>query len=40
MPLGHAWAELPGDVVFDGIVQMFFTDASSRAVIVAIALDV
>jgi hypothetical protein len=39
-PLDHAWAELPGDIDFDGIVQMFFTDASYRAVMAAIALDV
>ena len=24
----HAWVELPGEVVFDGVVQAFFTRAS------------
>jgi hypothetical protein len=24
-PMGHAWVELPGDVVFDGVTQGFYT---------------
>src|SRR5438477_1035385 len=24
VPIAHAWVELPGDVVFDGVVQAFF----------------
>jgi hypothetical protein len=28
VPLAHAWVELPGDIIFDGVVQAFFTRAS------------
>src|SRR5690349_15123598 len=28
VPLDHAWVELPGDIVFDGVLQTFFTRAS------------
>jgi hypothetical protein len=38
-PLDHAWVELPGDIVFDGVVQTFFTRASYYAVMAAVALD-
>ena len=27
-PFEHAWVELPGDIVFDGVVQRFFTRES------------
>ena len=30
LPFDHAWMELPGDVVFDGVVQTFFTHVSRR----------
>lgn len=39
IPLDHAWVELPGDVVFDGVVQAFFTSASYLAVLSALRLD-
>jgi hypothetical protein len=39
VPLDHAWVELPGDTVFDGVVQAFFTRASYGAVMAAVALD-
>jgi hypothetical protein len=39
VPLDHAWVELPGDIVFDGVVQTFFTRASYYAVMAAVALD-
>jgi hypothetical protein len=39
IPLDHAWVELPGEVVFDGVVQAFFTHASYYAVMAALALD-
>jgi hypothetical protein len=36
--LRHAWVELPGDVVFDGVVQRFFTRESFYRVMGAHAL--
>ncbi len=39
LPLDHAWVELPGDVVFDGVVQAFFTRHSYYAVMSAVPLD-
>jgi hypothetical protein len=39
IPFEHAWVELPGDVVFDGVVQAFFTRFSYYAVMAAVALD-
>ena len=39
VPFDHAWVELPGDVVFDGVVQTFFTRPSYYAVMAAVALD-
>src|SRR5713226_8061633 len=39
VPLAHAWVELPGDIVFDGVVQAFFTRASYYAVMAALPLD-
>jgi hypothetical protein len=39
VPFDHAWVELPGDVVFDGVVQTFFTHASYYSVMCAVALD-
>jgi hypothetical protein len=39
-PLDHAWVELPGEVVFDGVVQAFFTRASYYAVMAAVPMDV
>jgi hypothetical protein len=39
VPLDHAWVELPGDTVFDGVVQTFFTRASYFKVMSAMALD-
>src|SRR5918995_428976 len=39
VPLDHAWVDLPGDIVFDGVVQAFFTRASYSAVMAAVALD-
>jgi hypothetical protein len=39
VPFDHAWVELPGDVVFDGVVQTFFTQASYYDVMAALALD-
>jgi len=32
VPIAHAWVELLGDVVFDGVVQAFFTRASYYAI--------
>jgi hypothetical protein len=32
VPMAHAWVELPGAVVFDGVVQAFFSRASYYAV--------
>lgn len=37
--MSHAWVELPGDVVFDGVVQAFFTRASYYEVMGALAFD-
>ena len=39
VPMAHAWVDLPGDVVFDGVVQAFFTRASYYAVMAALPLD-
>jgi hypothetical protein len=39
VPLDHAWVELPGNIVFDGVVQAFFTQVSYCAVMAAVALD-
>ncbi len=39
VPLDHAWVELPGQIVFDGVVQTFFTRRSYYAVMAAVALD-
>jgi hypothetical protein len=38
-PLDHAWVELPGGIVFDGVVQAFFTHDSYRRVMSAVPLD-
>ncbi len=35
VPMAHAWVELPGEIVFDGVVQAFFTRASYYAVMSA-----
>jgi hypothetical protein len=32
VPMAHAWVELPGEIVFDGVVQAFFTRDSYYAV--------
>jgi hypothetical protein len=37
--LDHAWVELPGDIVFDGVVQTFFTRSSYYSVMGAVVLD-
>ena len=39
LPLDHAWVELPGGIVFDGVVQAFFTRLSYYAVMSAMPLD-
>jgi len=39
VPLDHAWVELLGDIVFDGVVQTFFTRSSFYSVMAAVALD-
>jgi hypothetical protein len=39
VPMAHAWVELPGEVVFDGVVQAFFNRASYYTVMGAQALD-
>ena len=39
VPFDHAWVELPGDIVFDGVVQTFFTHVSYYGVMAAVALD-
>jgi hypothetical protein len=39
IPFEHAWVELPGEVVFDGVVQAFFTRVSYYTVMAAVALD-
>jgi hypothetical protein len=38
-PLDHAWVELPGGIVFDGVVQAFFTCDSYSRVMSAVELD-
>jgi hypothetical protein len=38
-PLAHAWVELPGEVVFDGVVQAFFERASYYKVMGAQPVD-
>jgi hypothetical protein len=38
-PFDHAWVELPGQVVFDGVVQTFFRRSSYYRVMAAVALD-
>src|ERR1700694_1787813 len=37
VPLDHAWVELPGEVVFDGVVQAFFTRESYYTVMAAVS---
>ncbi len=39
LPLDHAWVELPGGVVFDGVVQAFFSRHSYYRVMSAVPLD-
>jgi hypothetical protein len=39
VPLDHAWVELPGDIVFDGVLQTFFTRSSYYAIVAAVPLD-
>jgi hypothetical protein len=39
IPFDHAWVELPGDIVFDGVVQTFFTRVSYYRVMAAVGLD-
>jgi hypothetical protein len=39
VPFEHAWVERPGDVIFDGVVQTFFTRVSYYTVMAALALD-
>jgi hypothetical protein len=39
VPLDHAWVELPGEVVFDGVVQAFFSRDSYYAVMAALPMD-
>ena len=39
VPFDHAWVELPGNVVFDGVVQTFFTQVSYHAVMSAMVVD-
>src|SRR4030095_390675 len=39
VPMDHAWVELPGNVVFDGVVQTFFTRGSYYAAMAAMAID-
>jgi hypothetical protein len=39
VPFDHAWVEMPGDVIFDGVVQLFFTRPSYYAVMSAMAVD-
>jgi hypothetical protein len=38
-PMDHAWVELPGGIVFDGVVQTFFTRDSYSRVMSAVQLD-
>jgi hypothetical protein len=39
VPFDHAWVEMPGDIVFDGVVQMFFKRGSYYGVMSAMPLD-
>ena len=39
VPIDHAWVELPGDIVFDGVLQTFFTRASYYAIMAAMPVD-
>jgi hypothetical protein len=39
VPLDHAWVDLPGGVVFDAVVQTFFTWASYGTIMAAVSLD-
>jgi len=39
LPFDHAWVELPGDVVFDGVVQTFFTHGTYYRAMAAVTLD-
>jgi hypothetical protein len=39
VPVDHAWVELPGDIVFDGVLQTFFTRASYYAIMAAVPVD-
>jgi hypothetical protein len=39
LPFDHAWVELPRDVVFDGVVQRFFTRVSYYVAMAAVVLD-
>jgi len=39
VPLDHAWVDLPGDIVFDGVVQAFLTRASYCEAMAAVELD-
>jgi hypothetical protein len=39
VPFDHAWVELPGNVVFDGVVQTFFAHVSYYAVMSAMVVD-
>ena len=39
VPLDHAWVELPRGIVFDGVVQTFFTRSSYYSVMAAVAVD-
>jgi hypothetical protein len=39
VPLDHAWVDLPGDIVFDGVLQTFFTRASYYAIMAAMPVD-
>jgi hypothetical protein len=39
VPLDHAWVELPGRIVFDGVVQTFFARSSYYSIMAAVAVD-
>jgi hypothetical protein len=39
VPFDHAWVELPGSVVFDGVVQTFFARGSYYTVMSAMPID-
>jgi hypothetical protein len=39
VPMAHAWVELPGEIVFDGVVQAFFTRASYYSVMGALEMS-